>query len=384
MSRRKVARVAVLALGLTLAGCEDEYFLAPGGGDGPAAPRAVDASYYAGAVTVTWELAPGWDGDSFRIYAKRVSDPDYFLIAEVTSCSGGFCSYRDVNILEGRTYDYYVAAVDASGFETASSEAIRVEVPLATPPPVPGGVSVVALDGAAFVTWGDGARSAEDFAFYRVYLEVEGSGLLLGETDSEGFLDLLAVNGQTFRYFVSSVDHWGHESQGSVAAAGTPRPDFHGEVVYDWFARPDRSGFVFQDSEETDPVVGGADPSRDFRLETDADGWWLVPGPGVTVYPAGFETTALRCGPGADAGCVSLDVAPASGYQAVDVGLAPQTTYVLRLPAGGGATRVAAIRVELLGFDQAGDPLMIFDWAHQLQPGNPNLSPRTPVGTRIR
>ncbi|NNK62749.1 MAG: hypothetical protein HKO98_06010 [Gemmatimonadetes bacterium] len=374
-----------LLLGLTLAACEDDLFIVPpgGGGSGPAAPRSVAASYYAGAVTVTWELGPGWDGESFRVYGKRASDPDYFLIAEVTNCAGGFCSYSDINILEAETYDYYVAAVDPSGFETASATAVRVDVPFMTPPPVPGQPVVVALDDANYVTWDAAARSADDFAFYRVYLVDQGAGFLLGETDSEGFLDLLAPNGATQAYFVSAVDDSGHESGGSAAAEGTPRPDFHGEVVYDYFARPDLAGFAFQADEFTDPIVDGDSPARHFRMEVDADGWWLVPGPGVTVYGSGFETTALKCGPGADAGCTALEVAPTSGYQAVDLALFTQTTYVLRIPGNGG-DRFAVIRVELLGFDQAGDPLMIFDWAYQLQVGNPNLAPRGAIGTRAR
>lgn len=368
-----------LLMGLALTACEEDYFLAPGDG-GPAAPRNLNASYYAGAVNVTWELGPGWDGEAFRVYGKRASDADYFLIAEVTNCAAGFCSYSDINVLSNQTYDYYVAAVDLDGFETASSEAIRVDVPDQVAPPTPGGIGVVALDGANFVYWDTSARSAADFGFYRVYLFDGGESFLLGETDSEGFLDLLTPNGATFSYFVTAVDDAGHESQGSSSAEGTPRPDFHGEVVYDFFAQPTLSGFAFQDSEATNPIVDGASPSRHFRMETDVDGWWLVPGPGVTIYPSGFETTALKCGPAADGSCVSLDVAPTSGYQAADVGLFTQTTYALRIPAPGGGTRVAAVRVELLGFDQAGDPLMIFDWAYQLQVGNPNLAPRAPGG----
>lgn len=374
--------MGALLLGLALGACQDDYLVSPGDG-GPVAPRNLAVSYYAYEVQVTWELGSGWDGEAFRVYAKRSSDRDYFLIAEVTNCFDGFCSYSDSNILSGQGYDYYVAAVDGAGYETASSEALRIDVPSMTAPPVPGGMGVIALDNANYLVWDDGARSADDFGFYRVYFYDQQSSYLLGETDSEGFLDLLVANGSTYSYFVTSVDLDGHESAGSAAADGTPRPDYHGEVVYDYFARPDRSGFIFQDDEGSDPLVDGASSSRHFRLETDADGWWLVPGPGVTIHSSGYETTALKCGPAADATCVSLEVAPTSGYQSGDVGLLPQTTYVLRVPGSGG-DRFAVIRVELLGLDQAGDPLMIFDWAYQLQVGNPNLAPRQEGGFTIR
>jgi len=53
----------------------------------------------------------------------------------------------------------------------------------------------------------------------------------------------------------------------------------------------------------------------------------------------------------------------------------PQATYVLRVIGDDGAQHFGAIRVSLLGFDQDGAALMIFDWAYQLQPGNPSLAP---------
>ncbi|MDE0475299.1 MAG: hypothetical protein OXI50_12115, partial [Gammaproteobacteria bacterium] len=59
--------------------------------DPPAAPRALDAHYFAGVVTVTWTLAPGWSGETFRVYSRRITDRDYFLIAEVSSCAEGAC-----------------------------------------------------------------------------------------------------------------------------------------------------------------------------------------------------------------------------------------------------------------------------------------------------
>ncbi len=374
-----------VAAGFALAagGCDTtDAVVVPGGA--PDAPRALDAYYYAGAVYVSWELGPAWAGESFLVYAKRSTDSDYFLVAEVTSCSGGVCSYRDTNIQPGRSYDYYVAAVDDAGVETPTSEAIRVDVPQPVPPPVPSGIGVVALDHANYVRWAANARSADDFSFYRVYLSYQGSSYLLGETDSEGFLDLLAENGLTYTYFVTSVDDQGHESSGSSAAEGTPRPDFHGDVVWDYFAQPSLSGFVFRETENEDPLVDGDDPARHFRLETDQSGWWLVPGPGVQVYPDGYATTSLKCGPAADASCTSLDVAPTTGYVVADLELLQETTYVLRVPGDDGQSHYATLRIQILGFDQNGDPLVIFDWAYQLQPGNPNLAPRAPGSISIR
>jgi len=372
----RVAAMALAAATLALGACVNDGISTPPGA-APGVPRQLEVYYHARAVHLSWELPSQWNGEFFRVYGKRSSDAAYFLIAEMTNCAGGVCRYSDVNVTPGVTYLYYVASVrPASGLETPTANSVQVRVPLVLPPPVPGGASVVALDNANYVRWNANARAAGDFSHYRVWLHTQGGHHLLGETDSEGFLDLLARNGSTYSYSVTSMDAQGHESQRSAAASGTPRPDFHTEWLFDFFDVPASSGFRFQNDGESNPIVSGSSPARHFRLEVDDSGWWLVPGPNTTVHPSGFATTVLKCGVAADQGCVSLDVAPTSGYVAQDLGLAPQTTYVLRVRGDDNQNHYAAIRIQHLGFDGTGRALMIFDWAYQLQPGNPNLSPQ--------
>jgi hypothetical protein len=364
-----------LLLVLLLSGCTDA--ITGGGhwtGDGPPPPRALAASYHGGGVDLSWELHPQWNAETFRIYSRRAGQGGYSLAAEVTSCAAGICRYRDLNVQAGRTYEYYVASVSPrTGLETASEYAVQVAVPQPTPPPVPGSVRGVALDGAAYLTWDTRARDASDFSYYRVYIEgADGEVLLLGETDSEGFLDLLVVNGTTYGYFVTAVDTDGHESAGSQLALVTPRPDWHGELLYAFEDQPALSGFRFPDSEEVNPVLPGTASDRDFRLEADANGWWLVPGPGVQVHRNPIATTALRCGPAADAGCTEVTTAPTSSYGSGDIGLAPGYSYVLRVPGGSGGWHYGVIRVTHVGWAQDG-AIAIFDWAFQLQAGNPAL-----------
>ena len=368
---RRVA-VGSLVMMLALVGCEDEFIF---GVDAPAAPVDVEASYYAGVVTVTWGLAAAWNGEAFRVYSRRVTDVDYFLIAEVTSCASGLCSYEDANVLEGQTYEYYVSAVDSySGIETASNYSVEVSVPLAVGPPAPNAFRVIALDNANYLAWGDGSREAGDFSHYKVYLNNGfGTEFLLGETDSEGFLDLLAENGATYSYFATAVDTDGHESSASLTAQGTPRPDFHGEWLYDHFGQPALSGFRFSEDENTNPILSGTSFDRHFRLEVDAQGWWLVPGPQSAIYPVSFETTSLKCDVAADAGCTDVTSAPTSGYVTANMPLATQASYVLRVIGNDGEIHYGVIRPDLLGYDQDDKALMIFDWAYQVQAGNPDL-----------
>jgi len=347
--------------------------------DGPAPPIALDAVYYNRAVTVYWELATGWNEETFRIFGKRVGDASFFLIAEVTSCSAGSCEYTDTNIVANVSYDYFVSALDPdTGLETDSDRTVRVSVPSFAPPPVPTDLEVVALDATNYLRWGDDARSASDFAAYRVYLVSDqgATQILLGHSDSPGFLDALAENGVTSSYAVSSVDIYGHESATSGSAEGTPRPDFTGELVYSFVDEPNSSGFRFSDSDQVDPIVSGGSLTRHFRLETDVSGWWLVPGPSAEVFPEGAFTTELKCGVAADAQCLDWTTAPLSGYSAVEIAVEPEFTYMWRVFEGDGLARFGAVRVTLLGTDQSGAALMIFDWAYQFQGGNPHLFSR--------
>ena len=75
---------------------------------------------------------------------------------------------------------------------------------------------------------------------------------------------------------------------------------------------PNSSGFRFPESDQLDPVVSGGSLTRHFRLETDASGWWLVPGPSAEVFPEGVFTTELKCGVAADAQCQDWTTAPLS------------------------------------------------------------------------
>ncbi|MGI9628057.1 MAG: fibronectin type III domain-containing protein [Longimicrobiales bacterium] len=346
----------------------------------PDAPQDVQVSYFNGGVDVTWELGPSWNGEPFRVYGKRRSDSDFFLIAEVTSCAANLCTYRDINVSPEVTYEYYVAAVDDGGFE-ATSGVVEVFVPDPIPPAVPTNLGAVALDNATYLFWDDSPASEGDFSAYRVYLADPDGDFLLGETDSPGFVDLLGVNGTTFEYFTTSVDDQGHESAGSGLVESTPRPDFTGELVHVYQDAPGTAGFRFQESDDLEAVLSGDDPSRHFRLEADTEGLWLVAGPGAEIFPAGQLTTALKCGVAADPGCTSWELAPLSGYGTADVPVDAEFTYMFQVPGDNG-TNFGAVRVSLIGVDQGGNQLMVFDWAYQTQPGNPNLSVATSTMTR--
>jgi len=363
----------VACLAVSLASCDDfDFTYVP---DEPDAPRDLAASYYNRGVDLSWGLGPDWNGETFRAYGKRVSDREYFYIAEVTSCTNGQCYYRDVNVRGGVSYEYYVAAVDPdTGAETPSAHAVEVWVPQPIPPPVPTDLEAVALDAAVYLHWDDSPSLEDDFLAYRVYLVSQGEYYLLAETDSPGFLDLLAPNGHTATYFVTSLDDQGHESDGGEVVDCTPRPDYVGEVMYAHQDVPSASGFRFRETEEVQAVMPGTDPDRHFRLERVGQRLWMVPGPRARIHPESRWSTALKCGPGSDADCESWERAPVSGYATDRIALDPGYTYMFRVPGDDGETRFGALRATIVGVDQDDNELIVFDWAYQTQPGNPNLS----------
>lgn len=384
-------RFAVVALAALLAACDsdDDGVIVGPGGDVPGAPERLDARYewilegFNGtravgqhAVRVTWALPGDWDGEPFRVYAKPESDPDFTLIATVTNCSDGRCRYTDINVTAGETYDYYVTAVDErSERETASDVRIPVFVPEYSPPAVPTPDSVVALDDALFVPWRAGGAT-DDLARYQVYLVgIAGDSVLFqaGETDGTAFVDARAANGTRYTYRIAAVDTLGQVSGLSASVSGIPRPDRHAELVYAFADSAERSGFRFPGAGTDAGVVSSGATAAQWRLVADDAGYRIEPLGATEVVEIG-RITELACAAGSDPGCIDVDRAPEGGYVRSAIPVSPEYAYAFRVAGADGRTHYGVIRVRLLGTDQAGRRLMIFDWAYQLQPEERRLN----------
>jgi hypothetical protein len=323
------------------------------------------------AVDLTWLPPTQWNNEVFRVYGRRSGAASWTLMATVTSCTTAGCVYRDRNVTPGQSYDYYVAAYNGSN-ETSTEFSEVARVPSAARPGAPTGLDAVGLDRAAFLRW---AAPAGGIARYHVYLtSLDGAAhqYRVGDTDGRGFLDPSTANGSEFGYRIAAVDTFGHFSNLSAQVTVVPRPDYTAELLYAFADVPAQSGFQFQLDDASDPIVAGNSTGAHFRLEAGAAGFRIVPLNGVQVTEFGY-TTALVCGPGADAGCTSARVAPATGYSTAALRVNPEFSYVLRVPTPQGP-RHGVVRVTLLGQDQSGRDLMIFDWAYQTVPNEPRLN----------
>lgn len=377
---------------LALAGCDSDPVVVDdrgGTGAAPGRPLDVNARYewildgWSGSrpvghpsVLVTWKLPTSWDGrDPFRVYGRRAGQTTYALVATVTSCERGECRYLDINVAPGTRYEYYVATVDeSSGQEAASQFRVGVDVPAATAPATPQPDSAVGLDNAVYLRW-KAAGQTGAFWKYRVYLVgIDAAAHLyqLGEADAPGFVDLRARNGHVYRYRVAAVDTLGHVSDLSVPMSAVPRPDFRGELLYAYGDSTAASGFRFVSTDSLSPLVSGDSPSAQWRFEV-VNGTWQIRPLGDTEVADVGRTTALTCGPGADAGCRAATRAPTSGYSRAPVPLFAEVSYVFRVRGADGRVRHGVIRPQLLGSDQRGRRLVILDWAYQLIADEPRL-----------
>lgn len=381
---RRNRLITALAATALLAACDRHHTIIDGGGPRPDAPtnltvqarwilegftNANQPSGYA-AVDLAWDPPASWSDEVFRVYGRRAGSSGFFLIATVTSCTTGGCVYRDRNVTAGQAYEYYVATTDeGSNQETPTDFRESVSVPTATVPATPLADSAVALDNAAYLRWRDGGVGGALWK-YAVYLtRIDGQSYLyaMGETDGQAFVDTRAVNGHVYGYRVAAIDSLEHVSALSAEMTVAPRPDAAGELIYSFQTNAAQSGFRFQTSESTDPLLAGTSAQAQWRLEQDASGWHIVPlnGTGVLEYPGG-RTTALACGPGSDGNCRAATRAPAAGYQTTPIAINPEFSYVFRVTGGDGQPHYGVVRAVILGSDGAGHQVMIFDWAYQL------------------
>ncbi|HEX9109684.1 MAG TPA: hypothetical protein VF832_20720 [Longimicrobiales bacterium] len=326
---------------------------------------------------LTWTPPPSWDQEVFRVYSRRSGQSSYYLVGTIGSCSVNGCVYRDRDVSAGRSYDYYVSTYDdRRDLETESTVDVTVRIPSSTSPATPLPDTTVSLDGSAFVRWRDGGvgKALWKYLVYITRVDAAPYNYRVGETDGASFLDGRAANGHVYAYRVAAVDSLEHVSALSSELVAAPRPDAYGELIYSWQTGASQSGFRFQADENTNPIVAGSAASAQWRFEAAAAGWRIVPLGGTQLLQYPNRTTALSCGPGADAGCRAATRAPATGYQASPLTVTPEYSYVFRVTGDDGQTHYGVLRVAILGSDGSGHDLMIFDWAYQLLPNDVRLS----------
>lgn len=229
-----------------------------------------------------------------------------------------------------------------------------------TPPSAPRGLYTMTGDNLIELFWL--ANPERDVAGYNVYVSSSYRGRYdrIGSTVRPYFVDYGARNGNTYYYGVTAYDYDGNESELSRDVVyDTPRPEGYGVVLYDYRYRPDAAGYDFS----TYSVGPYDDQYTDIFFEYFAGSYYMNVWEDTDIQDMGYTTTLYEIG-----------YAPDSGWSPTkDVLLFVGHTYVVWT----WDDHYAKFRVRSLSPTR-----VVFDWAYQLQAGNPRLKRPAPASER--
>ena len=228
-----------------------------------------------------------------------------------------------------------------------------------TPPSVPKGIYSITADEAVHLFWEENDES--DFKEYRVYRRVEGDDYYyrIAIAKIAEYVDWDVKNGTTYFYAVTARDRHGNESDFSDVAYDTPRPEGFGRIIQDYHQYPNTSGYDFS----RDRVLHYDNKDADIYL--DYDDYY-----GVYFLCVRDNSTDIQ-----DFGYTEelddVNVAPDHGWSQVGwVEVILGHSYIIWTRDNHYA------KLRVVGFTRSYG--VIFDWAYQVDPGNPELAPRPP------
>lgn len=242
------------------------------------------------------------------------------------------------------------------------------------PPAVPTGVYTITGDGQVEVRWNPVWE--EDVEGYGVYRSDSSQGeyhriaTVLGR-ESNSFVDVAVTNGRTYYYAVDAFDFAGHESELSYEDAfDTPRPAGANVTV---FARQDSlssSGIDFSAYDSaTDFVIGFDADSTDIYFQRIGSVLFakgtIIDGYANDIQDFGYTTNMDE---------ISYAPSDTTGWSSAPDGveLIEKHTYVVWT----WDSHFAKFRVVAIVESSPDVPsYAVIDWAYQIDPNNPELSP---------
>jgi len=222
------------------------------------------------------------------------------------------------------------------------------------PPAVPRGLHSVTGDEEVLLLWYQ--NTEPDLAGYRIYrgFNPEGPYVLIGETNLDYFLDHGLTNGQTYFYAITAFDANDNESDLSYETVfDTPRPEGYNEKLFDYCDYPDYAGWDFSQYS----IVPYDYPECDFYFgynTVNGSYYFYIKKAGGLIQDFGY-TESLD----------DITYAPEDGWSPSGVVEAiVGHTYIIWT----WDNHFAKIRITSMGSGYA-----VFDWAYQIDPGNPEL-----------
>jgi len=221
-----------------------------------------------------------------------------------------------------------------------------------TPPAIPSGISTISLDNAVQIDWN--ANSESDFAGYNIWVsdQYDGSYSRIGSAQLPQFVDYGASNGVTYYYGITAYDYDGNESEMSRDVAyDTPRPEGYHVSLYDFVIYPASAGYDFS----TYSIGQYNDEFSDVFFENANGLFYLNVWSDTDIQDMGYTQTLD-----------DISVAPTGGWS--PSGSAEAIighTYVIWT----WDDHYAKVRVKDITASR-----VVFDWAYQTAPANPELS----------
>ena len=206
--RARLASVVVLSLALAALASSAEAVAAT-----PPLPTGLTAQVVQTSVYLRWQKDPESGITGYPVYKQR---------ADGTWVTAGVASgaiYLVSNLTSGVTYTYRVAATSNEGKTSAPSEPVTFTPHDTIPPPVPTGLAATGEDEQVHLSWS--VSTASDFDHFVVYRENQnGTWPTSGSsTTTAAFTDTGVIDGTTYSYRITAVDHAGNESAPSTTAS---------------------------------------------------------------------------------------------------------------------------------------------------------------------
>lgn len=334
------------------------YQLEPSGD--PNAPRG---------ITLRWDAVVHPDIDGYNVYSRGSANGAWGYRGATTSTS-----FHDEGVPH---LQYYVTAFTISGDESDPSDFVEVDERLRLETPAT--LSSLSLDNAIHLMWSDNAYQNEPngFDYYRVYStsynlddNICGSSWSLeGTTISPSFLVDALTNGVPRCFAVSAISIEGFESLWSSLRYDTPRPDGRNVILYTAAAQASQSGFRFFQDLNNDGVIARSELGLVGNASSGTNDIMLADVGGILFLRAQRLATDFQVYGTAPIGDITdIDIAPVGGYARNDIQAQPLWGYVFRINPGDGFYRYGSLQVKAVG-----QGYVIFDWAYQTDPGNPEL-----------
>ena len=239
------------------------------------------------------------------------------------------------------------------------------------PPARPRGVRAITGDGQVFIEWyGNEEYDLRGYIIYRSLNEIKDY-VEIARVNSKvtSYLDTNVVNGTTYYYAVTAYDFDGNESDLSPEIVeDTPRPAGKNVELLDYILYPDFSGFDFSDARRGSQAFDKRGMDIYFGVG-DINGQFVVPfiytvTDDILIQDMGY-TNSMD----------DVDASPTKGFTFGAVEAITGHTYcILTRENNYAKIRVTDVRIDFVG-NEIVDAWVVFDWAYQLQVGNPELAP---------